>query len=111
MYIDSVSGKLRHGYVDLSFDHVLHSKREIADRNLVFHTVVHPVNALITVAGKMHHCFAHRLTGNCSCINTCSADNLALLNQRDTLAEFGALNGGTLSGGSRADHDEVIFLH
>src|SRR5882724_4611933 len=86
--IDPVAGKLSHGDVNLRFDHVLDTKGEVSDGNLLFHAIVHAIDALILIAGEMHHGFAHRLAWNCSGIDACSADNLTPFNESDSFAEF-----------------------
>src|SRR5262249_3431759 len=73
--------------------------------------IVDAVNSLIAVAGQMQHGFTHSLGRNGARIDARAADHFAFLNQGDALAEFCALNGRALPGGSRTHDDKIKVIH
>ena len=84
----SISTLLRescaYGDVDFGLDHVLDAEGQIRHGDLFFHAVVDAVDALVVVAGKMQHGFAHGLAGNGAGVDADAADALRAAPPRAT---------------------------
>ncbi len=107
-HLDVVARELRFGDVDLGLDDVLHAEGEVRHGDAFLHPVVHAVDGLVVVAGEVQHGLAHGLRGDGAGVDAGAADHLAHLDQRDLLAQLGAIDGGALACGAGADDDQVV---
>ncbi len=109
--LDAVSRELRLGDIDFGLDHVLDPEQKIRHRDFLFHAVVDAVNVLVIITREMQHGLTHGLAGNGAGVDAASAERGDLFDQRDALPELRALDGGSLPGRPRADHDHVESWH
>ena len=107
-HLHVVARELRLGHVDFGLDHVLHAEGEVGHRDAFLHAIVHAVNRLVVVAGKMQHGFAHGLGRDGAGIDAGAADHFAAFHHGNLLAQFRAIDGGALAGGAGADDDKVV---
>src|ERR1700730_6288272 len=105
-HLDAIPRKLREGHVNLRLDHLVNAERQIGDSDLFLYAITYAIDALVLIAGEVHHGFAHRLAGNGARVNAGAANHLALLDERYSLAELRALNGRTLSCRAGTDNDQ-----
>ena len=92
-------------------DHVLDPECQVRHGDLFLDAIVHAVDALVMVAGKVQHRLAHRLAGNCPGVDADAAHHFAPLDHRDALAHLRALDRRALPGRTRTDDDQIITLH
>ena len=110
-HLDVVPRELRERDVDLRPDHVLHAEGKIGHRDLFLDAIIHAVNVLVVVAGKVEHRFPHCLARNGAGVDANAAHHFQLLHQRHFFARLGSLYRGSLSGRTRADHNHIERLH
>jgi hypothetical protein len=108
--VDAIAHQLMPSHVDLVADHVIDAEKEVAHRDVLLDRVRRPVDAALTIAGETQRRFAEGLAGNRAGVDAHAADNRSLLDDGDPLAEFGALDGGAVSGGAGADDRQVVVV-
>ena len=108
---DTVAGELSADHIDLGLDDVERAKGKIGHGDLLFHTIVDAVDALILIAGKMQDRFADGLARNRAGVDRRTADHFQLFNKRGAFAEFRRLNRGSLASRPGTDHDEIVLFH
>ena len=106
-----VARQLGLDHVHFGLDHVLDAKRQVRHGDLVLDAIIHAIDVLVVIAGKMKHGLAKGLAGNCACIDTHSAHNFTALHQRHAFAHLGALDGRALARRSGTDNNKIVGLH
>ena len=86
----------------------MYAKGQVRHGDAFLDPVVHAVDRLVVVAGKVQHRLAHGLGGDGAGVDAGAPDDLARLHERDALAVLGAVDRGALACGSGADDDEVV---
>ena len=108
---DVVARQLGLDHIHFGFDHMLDAKSQVRHGDLVLDAIVHAIDVLVVIAGKMKHGLAEGLAGNCACVDTHSAHHFATLHQSHRFAHLGALDGRALSRRSGADNNKIVGLH
>jgi hypothetical protein len=108
---DVVARQLGLDDVYFGLDHMLDAKRQVRHGDLFFDAIIHAIDVLVVIAGKMKHRLAKGFAGNCACIDTDSTNHFATLHQSHALAHFGPLDGRALARRSGSDNDKIVGLH
>src|ERR1700728_974245 len=90
---------------------MLYAEAQVSHRDLIFHTIIDAVNALIFESSEVQYGLPHGLAGNSAGVDTAAAHQLAPFDQGDSLPGLGPLNGGALPGRAGTDDDQIVPLH
>jgi hypothetical protein len=110
-HVHAVALQLRPDHVALAPDHGVAAEQQILHRDVVLRAVRAAVQHALAQSRQIQYRFTQRLAGNRTGIDAHAADVVALLDDRDRLAELRSLYRGALPGGAAAQNDEIEGLH
>ena len=98
------------GHVDLVADDVVDTKEQVAHRDVLLHGVRGAIDPALPVSREAERRLAERLARDRAGVDAHAADDRALLDNRDPLVELRALDGGPMSGWTRADDEQIVVV-
>src|SRR4029077_17919940 len=107
-HLDAVALELVLDDVAFALHDLIAAEQEVLDRDVGFAAIRLAVQRALPQAGEINHGFAGGLSGNRAGVDRDAANIAAFFDHRDALTQLRGLHGGALSGGSAANHDQIV---